>query len=261
MKKILVTVQPVSSAFISRTASWTQGTAVVGIDSLNDYYDVNLKLARLARLVGRRGFVFMKINLADRSALGSLFCRPLFRYCRESRRPAGGPIFPYHPYSYIDSNIVGSSISLKRAGTTRSGTWSSPQSSSVYGANTRAPFSYTKRRPSVSLYAATKKSSELMAHAYSSLYGLPLTGLRFFTVYGPWGRPDMAYFSFTKAILEEKPSTFTTSAVCSATLRISTHRRRHHAGDRAGASAESKMDGNQPDERQATHPTGFTISE
>ncbi len=183
-----------------------RGDAVVGIDNLNDYYDVNLKTARLEQLEGRRNFRFLKVDIADHEAMGKLFSAERFDFVVHLAAQAGVRYSLVNPHAYIESNIAGFLNILEgcRHGKVKHLVFAS--SSSVYGANTVMPFSVHQNvdHP-VSLYAATKKSNELMAHAYASLYGLPCTGLRFFTVYGPWGRPDMAYFLFTQAIVEDRP--------------------------------------------------------
>ena len=183
-----------------------RGCAVTGLDNLNDYYDVGLKKDRLARLVLKETFAFEKIDLADRPAMAAPFRDNAFDAVVNLAAQAGVRYSLVNPQAYIDSNIVGFSNILEgcRHSNVRHLVFAS--SSSVYGANTNMPFSiHNNVDHPVSLYAASKKSNELMAHAYSHLYGLVCTGLRFFTVYGPWGRPDMAYFLFTLAILEEKP--------------------------------------------------------
>ncbi|MBU0484157.1 MAG: NAD-dependent epimerase [Proteobacteria bacterium] len=182
------------------------GVRVVGIDNFNDYYDPALKHARLAQLADHDNFSHFKLDLADRSAMADLFATHRFDAVVNMAAQAGVRYSLENPHSYIDTNIVGFTNVLE--GCRHSGVKHLvfASSSSVYGANTRMPFSvHDNVDHPVSLYAATKKSSELMAHAYSHLYGLPCTGLRFFTVYGPWGRPDMAYFLFTKAILAGEP--------------------------------------------------------
>ncbi len=182
------------------------GDDVVGIDNINDYYDVNLKLARLKELESEKGFRFIKTALEDRGAMAGLFKKEKFDCVINLAAQAGVRYSIENPYAYIDSNISGFMNVLEgcRHGGVKHLVYAS--SSSVYGLNTRMPFSvhHNVDHP-ISLYAATKKANELMAHAYSVLYDLPATGLRFFTVYGPWGRPDMAYFKFTKAILDGSP--------------------------------------------------------
>ncbi|GLI39677.1 NAD-dependent epimerase [Geobacter hydrogenophilus] len=183
-----------------------RGDRVVGLDNLNDYYDVNLKLDRLRQLEGREGFRFVRASLADRPALEELFSGERFDVVVNLAAQAGVRYSLKNPHAYVESNLVGFMNILEgcRHHGVKHLVYAS--SSSVYGANTAMPFSvhHNVDHP-VSLYAATKKANELMAHTYSSLYGLPTTGLRFFTVYGPWGRPDMALFLFTKAILEGRP--------------------------------------------------------
>jgi len=179
---------------------------VVGLDNLNDYYDVGLKKARLAQLEGRRGFRFVQTALEDRSGISALFREGRFDRVINLAAQAGVRYSIVNPYAYVDSNLVGFINILEGCRHHHVKHLVFASSSSVYGANTKMPFSihHNVDHP-VSLYAATKKANELMAHTYSHLYKLPCTGLRFFTVYGPWGRPDMALFLFTKAILEDRP--------------------------------------------------------
>jgi UDP-glucuronate 4-epimerase len=183
-----------------------RGDAVVGIDNLNDYYDVNLKLARLERLRRHERFSFEKLDLADRTGMPALFARSGFDRVVHLGAQAGVRYSLENPLAYVDSNVIGTTHVLEgcRHNGVRHLVYAS--TSSVYGANTRMPFSVHQNvdHP-LSFYAATKKANELMAHTYSSLYDLPTTGLRFFTVYGPWGRPDMALFLFTRNILAGKP--------------------------------------------------------
>ena len=183
-----------------------RGDRVVGVDNLNDYYDVNLKLARLAGLQQKDSFVFHRLDLADRAAVAALFAAESFDVVVNLGAQAGVRYSLINPHAYSDSNLTGFLNILEGCRHARVGHLVYASSSSVYGANTAMPYSVHQNvdHP-VSLYAATKKANELMAHAYSALYSLPTTGLRFFTVYGPWGRPDMALFLFTKAILEGKP--------------------------------------------------------
>jgi len=180
-----------------------RGDEVIGLDNLNAYYDIGLKQDRLKQLEPKAGFSFVKCNLEDREAMERLFADERFDTVIHVAAQAGVRYSLANPHAYIDSNIVGFMNVLEgcRHNGVRHLVYAS--SSSVYGANTAMPFSvhHNVDHP-ISLYAATKKANELMAHTYASLYGLACTGLRFFTVYGPWGRPDMAYFSFTKAILE-----------------------------------------------------------
>lgn len=183
-----------------------RGDAVIGLDNLNAYYDVSLKEARLARLLERAAFRFVKLDLADRAGMARLF---------EAERPprvvhlaaqAGVRYSLQNPHAYIDSNVAGFMNVLEGCRHHGAEHLVYASSSSVYGGNARLPFSeHDNVDHPVSLYAATKKANELMAHTYSHLFRLPATGLRFFTVYGPWGRPDMALFLFTRAILEGRP--------------------------------------------------------
>ncbi len=179
-----------------------RGDEVVGIDNLNDYYDPALKQARLARLTPLPGFRFLKLDIADRAGIPALFEAESFERVIHLAAQAGVRYSLKNPHAYADSNLLGFVNILE--GCRHHGVQHLvyASSSSVYGGNSKMPFSEQDSvdHP-VSLYAATKKANELMAHTYSHLYGLPTTGLRFFTVYGPWGRPDMAYFSFTDAIL------------------------------------------------------------
>ena len=180
-----------------------RGDEVVGLDNLNDYYDVGLKRARLARLQLSAGFRFVERDLADRVGMSTLFADERFDRVVHLAAQAGVRYSLQNPFAYVDSNLVGFMSVLEgcRHNDVRHLVYAS--SSSVYGGNAKTPFSeHDNVDHPVSLYAATKKANELMAHTYSHLYRLPTTGLRFFTVYGPWGRPDMAPFLFTKAILE-----------------------------------------------------------
>jgi UDP-glucuronate 4-epimerase len=183
-----------------------RGDEVVGLDNLNDYYEVSLKEARLRLLEAKPGFRFVRASLEDRSTIAQLFTHEAFDMVVNLAAQAGVRYSLQNPHAYIDSNIVGFMNVLEGCRHNGIKHLVYASSSSVYGANTTVPFSvhHAVDHP-VSLYAATKKSNELMAHTYAHLFGLPVTGLRFFTVYGPWGRPDMAYFSFTRAILEGKP--------------------------------------------------------
>ncbi len=184
----------------------SRGDTVVGLDNLNDYYSVELKKARLARLEGQPGFTFAHLDLADRAGMEALFAAHRFDRVVNLAAQAGVRYSLTNPHAYVESNLVGFTNILEgcRHHEVRHLVYAS--SSSVYGANTSMPFGvHDNVDHPLSLYAASKKANELMAHTYSHLYGLPTTGLRFFTVYGPWGRPDMALFLFTKAILEGKP--------------------------------------------------------
>ena len=183
-----------------------RGDEVVGIDNLNDYYDVTLKEARLARLTDHKDFRFEKLDVADRVGMQTLFARERPPRVIHLAAQAGVRYSLINPHAYVDSNLVGFVNILEGCRHNNVGHLVYASSSSVYGGNTKVPFSeHDNIDHPVSLYAATKKANELMAHTYSHLYALPTTGLRFFTVYGPWGRPDMALFLFTKAILEDKP--------------------------------------------------------
>lgn len=182
-----------------------RGDAVYGIDNLNDYYEVSLKEARLRRCTSHSRFTFQKLDIVDRKGMGELFSAHSFDAVMHLAAQAGVRYSIENPNAYIDANLVGFGNILEgsRHGRVKHLVFAS--SSSVYGANTKLPFSeHDNVDHPVSLYAATKKANELMAHTYASLYGLPCTGLRFFTVYGPWGRPDMALFKFTRGILEGK---------------------------------------------------------
>jgi len=183
-----------------------RGDEVIGLDNLNDYYDVSLKEARLARLTGRPGFAFHRLNVADRAGLEALFRDTRPQRVVHLAAQAGVRYSLQNPHAYVESNLVGFLHILEGCRQQGVEHLVYASSSSVYGANTRMPFSvhHNVDHP-LSLYAASKKANELMAHTYSHLYGLPTTGLRFFTVYGPWGRPDMALFLFTRAILEGRP--------------------------------------------------------
>jgi UDP-glucuronate 4-epimerase len=206
MANVLVTGAAGFIGFYLSKRLLARGDRVVGLDNINDYYDPQLKLDRLAQLESTPGFRLVRCGLEECEALEQLFGAECFDTVVNLAAQAGVRYSLKNPHAYISSNIVGFMNILE--GCRHSGVKHLiyASSSSVYGANTQMPFSvhHNVDHP-ISLYAATKKSNELMAHAYSSLYGLPTTGLRFFTVYGPWGRPDMAYFSFTRAILEGKP--------------------------------------------------------
>lgn len=183
-----------------------RGDEVLGLDNLNPYYDVRLKEARLARLQERSGFSFHRVDLADRAGMEKLFAENAPRRVVHLAAQAGVRYSLKNPHAYVESNLTGFMNILEGCRHHGVEHLVYASSSSVYGANTRMPFSvhHNVDHP-VSLYAATKKANELMAHTYSHLYRLPTTGLRFFTVYGPWGRPDMALFLFTRAILEGRP--------------------------------------------------------
>jgi len=183
-----------------------RGDTVTGLDNLNDYYDVSLKEARLARLEPQPGFSFLRADLRDRGAIENLFEHNRFDAVVNLAAQAGVRYSLENPHAYIDSNIVGFTNILECCRHHRIGHLVYASSSSVYGMNGTMPFSvHDNVDHPISLYAASKKANELMAHTYSHLYDIPTTGLRFFTVYGPWGRPDMALFLFTAAILKGEP--------------------------------------------------------
>jgi UDP-glucuronate 4-epimerase len=203
---ILVTGAAGFIGFHVAKALLSRGDTVVGLDNLNDYYDVALKNARLAELTPHKGFRFRKVDLKDRAAIEQLFAEHTPRRVIHLAAQAGVRHSLVNPHRYIDANIVGFLHVLEGCRHHGVGHLLYASSSSVYGANTQLPFSVHQNvdHP-VSLYAATKKANELMAHSYAHLYRLPVTGLRFFTIYGPWGRPDMAPFIFTKKILAGEP--------------------------------------------------------
>jgi UDP-glucuronate 4-epimerase len=204
--KVLVTG---AAGFIgSFTASrfLARGDEVIGLDNLNDYYDVTLKTARLERLQRLSGFRFVRADLAERTAIADLFAREKFQRVVHLAAQAGVRHSVRDPHSYISSNVLGTLNILEGCRHHAIEHLVYASSSSVYGASTKMPFSvHEPASHAVSLYGATKRSTEIMAHSYSSLFQLPTTGLRFFTVYGPWGRPDMALSLFAKAIVEGRP--------------------------------------------------------
>ncbi len=206
MKKILITG---AAGFIGYHLSkrlLEDGRTVVGLDNLNDYYDPRLKRARLDLLEKFPAFSHADFDMADREAMPALFAEHGFDAVVNLAAQAGVRYSLVNPHSYVDTNLVGFVNILEGCRHNGVKHLLYASSSSVYGANTNMPFSvHSNVDHPVSLYAASKKANELMAHSYSHLYGLPATGLRFFTVYGPWGRPDMALFLFTKAILEGRP--------------------------------------------------------
>ncbi|MCC3717884.1 NAD-dependent epimerase [Rouxiella badensis] len=182
-----------------------EGHQVTGLDNLNDYYDVSLKLARLAQLEAKPAFKFAKLDLADRAGMAELFAVNKFDRVIHLAAQAGVRYSIENPLAYVDANVVGFANVLEGCRHNKVKHLLYASSSSVYGMNRKQPFDTEDNvdHP-ISLYAATKKANELMAHTYSHLYGLPTTGMRFFTVYGPWGRPDMALFKFTKAIIADQ---------------------------------------------------------
>lgn len=198
-----------AAGFIGSTTAHrllARGDEVVGLDNLNDYYDVRLKEDRLARLLPQAGFRFARLDVADREGMARLFAAEGFDRVIHLAAQAGVRYSLKNPHAYVEANLVGFMNVLEGCRHHRVQHLVYASSSSVYGGNTKMPFSeHDSVDHPVSMYAATKKANELMAHTYSHLYGLPTTGLRFFTVYGPWGRPDMALFLFTKAILEGRP--------------------------------------------------------
>lgn len=204
--KILVTGAAGFIGFHTARMLLERGDEVVGLDNLNDYYDVSLKQARLAILERHAGFRFVKLDLADRTRMPELFAQEKFQRVIHLAAQAGVRYSLQNPLAYIDSNVVGFANILEGCRHNQVEHLVYASTSSVYGANTNMPFSVHQNvdHP-LSFYAATKKANELMAHTYAHLYGLPVTGLRFFTVYGPWGRPDMALFLFTRNILAGKP--------------------------------------------------------
>ncbi len=202
MARILITG---AAGFIGSTLALRlleRGDSVSGIDNMNNYYEVSLKEARLARLVKNPAFQFQRLDIVDREGMRALFAGPRFDAVVHLAAQAGVRYSIDNPAAYIDANLVGFGNILEGARRGEAGHLVFASSSSVYGANVKLPFAESDSvdHP-VSLYAATKKANELMAHSYAHLYRLPCTGLRFFTVYGPWGRPDMALFKFTRAIL------------------------------------------------------------
>jgi UDP-glucuronate 4-epimerase len=204
--KILLTGSAGFIAFHTSKILLERGDEVVGLDNLNDYYSVSLKEARLAQLQANKNFRFVKMDLADRPGIAELFKREKFQRVINLGAQAGVRYSIQNPLAYIDSNVVGFANILEGCRHNGVEHLVYASTSSVYGANTKMPFSVHQNvdHP-LSFYAATKKANELMAHTYAHLYRLPTTGLRFFTVYGPWGRPDMALFLFTKNILAGKP--------------------------------------------------------
>lgn len=204
--KVLVTGAAGFIGFHLSQRLLARGDIVVGIDNLNDYYDVSLKQARLAQLKENPDFTFFKLDVADREGMARLFRDQQFARVVHLAAQAGVRYSIENPHAYVEANLVGFCNILEGCRHNQVEHLAYASSSSVYGANEAQPFSehHNVDHP-IALYAASKKANELMAHAYSSLYQLPTTGLRFFTVYGPWGRPDMALFLFTKGIIEGTP--------------------------------------------------------
>jgi UDP-glucuronate 4-epimerase len=203
---ILVTGAAGFIGFHTVRALLDRGEQVVGLDNLNAYYDVSLKRARLAQLEGRNGFEFIKADVTDNGAIEELFANTRFDRVIHLAAQAGVRYSIDHPHAYVNTNLAGFLNILEGCRHGGVGHLVFASSSSVYGANTAMPFSVHENADHpLSLYGATKKSNELMAHAYAHLFSIPVTGLRFFTVYGPWGRPDMALFLFTKKLLAGEP--------------------------------------------------------
>jgi UDP-glucuronate 4-epimerase len=206
MAKILITGAAGFIGFHLTKRLLARGDEILGLDNLNEYYDVTLKEARLAQLTKEQRFRFYKLDLVDREGTRQLFMEHAPDVVVNLAAQAGVRYAEKNPFAYIDSNLVGFAQILECCRHFKAKHLIFASSSSVYGANTRMPFSvHDNVDHPISLYAASKKSNELMAHTYSHLYRMPVTGLRFFTVYGPWGRPDMALFLFTKAILKGEP--------------------------------------------------------
>jgi UDP-glucuronate 4-epimerase len=204
--KILVTGAAGFIGFHTATRLLGRGDEVVGLDNLNDYYDPSLKRARLARLEAHPGFRFVQMNLEDREAMPGLFAAEKFNRVVHLGAQAGVRYSIENPLAYVDSNLVGTTLVLEGCRRTGVEHLVYASTSSVYGSHTTMPFSpHSNVDHPLSFYAATKKANELMAHTYSTIFGLPTTGLRFFTVYGPWGRPDMALFIFARNIRAGKP--------------------------------------------------------
>ncbi|MEM8675984.1 MAG: NAD-dependent epimerase [Cyanobacteria bacterium P01_G01_bin.67] len=204
--KILVTGVAGFIGFHLAQRLLAEGNQVYGIDNLNDYYDVSLKQARLEQLLTQTEFSFEHLDISDRILVAELFTCHKFDLVVHLAAQAGVRYSLENPHAYVDSNLVGFTNILEGCRHSQVKHLLFASSSSVYGKNTKVPFSVSDRVDTpVSLYAATKKANELIAHAYSHLYQMPITGLRFFTVYGPWGRPDMAYYKFVKAIAEGQP--------------------------------------------------------
>ena len=206
MTKVLVTGSAGFIGFYLTKELLKRGQEVIGLDDLNNYYDIGLKKERLSQLKSNKKFDFHQLDVSDRPGIADLFARYQPEKVAHLAAQAGVRYSITNPNAYVDSNLVGFVNILEGCRHNEIKHLVFASSSSVYGANTKMPFSvHDNVDHPVSLYAATKKANELMAHVYSHLYCLPTTGLRFFTVYGPWGRPDMAYFLFTKAILEGQP--------------------------------------------------------
>jgi len=203
--KVLVTGAAGFIGYHTAERLLARGDEVVGLDNLNDYYDVDLKYARLARLEARDGFRFVRMDVAERDGMAAVFREGFDRVIHLAAQ-AGVRYSLENPHAYVDANVMGFMNVLEGCRQAEVAHLVYASTSSVYGANTHMPF--TEHEPAdhpLAIYGATKRANELMAHSYAHLFGLPCTGLRFFTVYGPWGRPDMALFKFTRAILEDEP--------------------------------------------------------
>lgn len=206
LMNILVTGAAGFVGFHSALRLLEGGHQVHGLDNVNDYYDIGLKEARLEQLIGKEGFSFSRMDLSDREGMAELFKSSAFDVVLHLGAQAGVRYSIDNPFAYVDSNLTGMLTVLEGCRHSAVKHLIYASSSSVYGANTKQPFSIEDRVDSpISLYAATKKADELMSQTYAHLYRFPITGLRFFTVYGPWGRPDMAYFKFANAITSGKP--------------------------------------------------------
>ena len=204
--KVLVTGAAGFIGFHTARRLLDRGDEVVGLDNLNDYYDPTLKEARLAILRGYPRFSFVKLDLVDRGGMDALFAKEKFQHVVHLAAQAGVRYSLVNPHAYVNSNVTGTLHVLEGCRHHKVAHLVFASTSSVYGANTNMPFSvHDPADHPLSFYAATKKANEMMAHTYAHLYDLPVTGLRFFTVYGPWGRPDMALFQFTRNILAGKP--------------------------------------------------------
>ncbi len=205
-KRILITGAAGFIGYYLSKRLLEDGYEVTGVDNINDYYDTRLKETRLNMLHEHKKFIFYKADIADRKKIGHIFKKPAFDIVVNLAAQAGVRYSLTNPEAYVDTNLVGFANILENCRKRPPEHLVFASSSSVYGTSEDTPFSIKQRTDKpVSLYAATKKANELMAHTYAHLYQLPCTGLRFFTVYGPWGRPDMAYFKFTKAVLDGEP--------------------------------------------------------
>lgn len=254
--KFLLTGAAGFIGFFTARRLLARGDEVVGLDNLNDYYDVSLKMARLRQLQEQPGFRFVRQDLADQAAMSALFGKEQFEKVVHLGAQAGVRHSLSDPHSYVASNVAGTLNVLEGCRHHGVAHLIFASTSSVYGASTRMPFSvHEPASHPLSLYAATKRSTELMAHSYAALFQLPVTGLRFFTVYGPWGRPDMALFRFARAILEDRPievfnyghhrRDFTyVDDIVEGVVRVADH----------VAAPNPRWDSNQPDPASSTAP-------